>query len=956
MSAQIPLDLLTDEQIAIMLASPAEWSKVCILIENKEKELIPFNPNAMQVQMSAVYETMQALGRPTRIIVLKPRQSGGSTFSTIMTIHHAKRYRARGVFMADDLGNSRNLYAMAERHCQTDALPWGVEYTTARGEIHFSNGSLLEQDTANNPKAGISATRQIAHMCLDGKTEVICPDGFIKQIMEIKVGDMVVTGTGTIAMVSAWSSQGQKSVLEVKAVGMPALRCTKEHKIQTKDGWKKAGDISKGDFVALPVRQITKNYESIILPTVVRSDYRCTRKSKASGSQLPLTHEIGFVFGYYLAEGHISQCEIKGIKYPRSLVFTRHRNEKAYTDRVAIALQDFTTSHYTAQRKNCLTDHVEFYGSSLVRLFLSHCGRTCNKHVPGIFWEYGRDFCLGVLLGYLSGDGSKYPKSYENLRQQVTISATTISDSIAFQMRDLSLSLGFGMPSLYRKKGGNLWGRNCKPAWIILWSGKPAVELRKLLGFSWRDPKKVYKPKYQIEENICWSPVLSVKPDGIADVFDIEVDHPDHSYRTASFNVSNSEVCKYPNDGVRDSYTTITNMMASLNKEGKNSLAILESTPDTPAGYFYDQWQKAVTLDEFMAGNEGNGWVKVFTPWHEFESHRTEITEGQRADILATLNEMERDGVRKYGWTPEQIAWRRMTLQTDCGGDERMFSVHYPADELTCWLSAGSPRFDMDGVNAIEQVGASQMVPQYGWLTGEDSTMVWSARAENEAGLVIYEQPLDGHRYLLTIDPATGARNTRGADPDCHGFRVLRAGYRDELGRAHPIKVVMAAKHPCRWDIDVLAKVAIRVCKYYGGCLIVPERNMGLALIEYLRNAGVPLYQDEVIDHLTSKTKSIIGWETNRENRVRCIERLATLIRESSLDAPKILLDPWTIEELKTFVRDTKGHAAAAPGKHDDNVMAVAIGVTCMESATTLLPLVRKSRKPIDYNRWKHVK
>lgn len=581
MSAQIPLDLLTDEQIAIMLASPAEWSKVCILIENKEKELIPFNPNAMQVQMSAVYETMQALGRPTRIIVLKPRQSGGSTFSTIMTIHHAKRYRARGVFMADDLGNSRNLYAMAERHCQTDAFPWGVEYTTARGEIIFSNGSLLEQDTANNPKAGISATRQIAHM---------------------------------------------------------------------------------------------------------------------------------------------------------------------------------------------------------------------------------------------------------------------------------------------------------------------------------------------------------------------------------------SEVCKYPNDGVRDSYTTITNMMASLNKEGKNSLAILESTPDTPAGYFYDQWQKAVTLDEFMSGNEGNGWVKVFTPWHAFESHRMEITEGQRADILTTLNEVERDGVKKYGWTPEQIAWRRMTLQTDCGGDERMFSVHYPADELTCWLSAGSPRFDMDGVNAIEQVGVSQMVPQYGWLTGEDSTMVWSARAENEAGLIMYEQPLDGHRYLLAIDPATGARNTRGADPDCHGFRVLRAGYRDELGRAHPIKVVMAAKHPCRWDIDVLAKVAIRVCKYYGGCLIVPERNMGLALIEYLRNGGVPLYQDEVIDHLTSKTKSIIGWETNRENRVRCIERLATLIRESSLDSPKILLDPWTIEELKTFVRDAKGHAAAAPGKHDDNVMAVAIGVTCMESATTLMPLVRRKGKPRDYDNWKHVK
>ena len=575
-----PASIFTPEVSDLIVSSPLEWGRFCVLIENKQKEMVTFDPNVLQERMSEVYETMQELGIPTRMLVLKPRQSGGSTFATMITVHHCKRHHARAVMMADDYGNSKNLYRMACRHCDTDAFPWGVSNVQARGEIAFSNGSDVAQDTAQQPKAGISATRQVAHL---------------------------------------------------------------------------------------------------------------------------------------------------------------------------------------------------------------------------------------------------------------------------------------------------------------------------------------------------------------------------------------SEVAKYPSDGVRDAYTTIANMMASLNKKGPNSVAILETTPESASGFFYDQWIKAVSLDEYLEGKQGNGWIKVFAAWHEFEDHKVDVSPGQAEDIMASLTVREKRGVAKYGWTPEQIAWRRMALQ-ECGGDEQQLDIHYPEDPESCFASSGRPRFDMDGMLALQNIAKSHMRPQFGTFAHNNGVVSWSPRAENEASLAMFEEPREGCRYLLGADSATGATYTRGSDPDSHSAKVFRAGYRDEDGRSFPPREVCTLVYPCRLDIDIVANLVERMCLYYGKCLIVPERNMGIALIEALNKLNLPIYQEETIDMITSKTSHLLGWETNKESKRRCVERLAALIRDSTSSDPKILLSEQTLAECRTFVVDAKGGCAAQSGKHDDQVLCTAISMTCIESATTLQPLVRRRREPADRHLWKPAK
>jgi hypothetical protein len=258
---------------------------------------------------------------------------------------------------------------------------------------------------------------------------------------------------------------------------------------------------------------------------------------------------------------------------------------------------------------------------------------------------------------------------------------------------------------------------------------------------------------------------------------------------------------------------------------------------------------------------------------------------------------------------------------------------------------------------ALQVLSRSEMRPSYGFLgmLGSTGGVVWEERSQGEANLWKYEDPMEGCRYLIAVDCATGAAYTRGADHDRHGVVAMRAGYRNEHGQSFPPKVVMTTRQPCRWDIDVLAKFVTRMSIHYGKCLVVPERNMGIALIEQLKDAGVMLYQEEVVDHLTSKTKQIFGWETNKENRNRCINRLAALIRQTSTMDPALLLPAEFVDECKTFVIDAKGHAAAAAGRHDDLVMATAIAVTCLESATTMRAFIRKSRGPADRSNWKAV-
>jgi hypothetical protein len=54
--------------------------------------------------------------------------------------------------------------------------------------------------------------------------------------------------------------------------------------------------------------------------------------------------------------------------------------------------------------------------------------------------------------------------------------------------------------------------------------------------------------------------------------------------------------------------------------------------------------------------------------------------------------------------------------------------------------------------------------------------------------------------------------------------------------------------------------------------------------------------------------------------------------------------DLGIVQELETFVRDKKGKYLAASGKHDDDVLCLAMGLHLIEHAVTYRMQVRRRR------------
>lgn len=397
-----------------------------------------------------------------------------------------------------------------------------------------------------------------------------------------------------------------------------------------------------------------------------------------------------------------------------------------------------------------------------------------------------------------------------------------------------------------------------------------------------------------------------------------------------------SEVAHWASDGVR-SADVILNGLLNCVPYLADTLVIMESTPNGAAGAFYERYQNAIPLDDFLNGkNPDGGYVRIFSPWYEFSDSEDKLDPPAVSHLEATLTQEEEEIMKRYGLRLGHISYRRRTIATECQGDSRLFDQEYPSNEEDCWLSSGRLRFDGQGMaNIRKQVAAAR--PDRGMIDAQDNGMTWRSTDANEGVFTIWEQPRPGCSYIMPVDVMTGSQAS-GKDPDCHSALVLRAPYVSG-GVERKAAVVARISAPARFDLDVLADFSVRLSSYYGGCLIVPEVNgPGLALIELLRQyPAVSIYKRQAFDQLTNRTSEKLGWQTSdgagrTGNRSMLIEKLAAAIRENSLEIPCHAI----LDQLRSFIVNERGKAEALPGKHDDDVMSLAIGLFCITGATTL--------------------
>jgi len=288
----------------------------------------------------------------------------------------------------------------------------------------------------------------------------------------------------------------------------------------------------------------------------------------------------------------------------------------------------------------------------------------------------------------------------------------------------------------------------------------------------------------------------------------------------------------------------------------------------------------------------------------------------------------------------EQLAWRRWAIEAECEKDKNIFDRDYPHSWQDAFMKSGNLRFNPSGLSVLRKRLAKQRSTP-GIFEETERRLSFRPTERNEAQCIIMEKPLAGRRYLLAVDPMTGASQTSGEEPDYHGAFVLRAGYWDESGKW--VRPCTAARIvPCRWDIDVLERAVWQLARYYGpasGCMIAIEMNMDRGLTELLKQRSANLYQRQIFNQREMKISDALGFQTNERTREALIETLAKAIREWDKPGEGIdILDEHALEQCENFIKNEKGFSRAAEGFHDDDVLAVALGLHLISNGTPYWP------------------
>ena len=431
-----------------------------------------------------------------------------------------------------------------------------------------------------------------------------------------------------------------------------------------------------------------------------------------------------------------------------------------------------------------------------------------------------------------------------------------------------------------------------------------------------------------------------------------------------------SEAAHFPTDGVRDAKRL---MLATLNTVPKTagSIVIAESTAAGCAGWFYERWNAAKwpEYDDYWKqweSNQGDGdpeevWLRVFAAWFEIPRNAMDVTPAEAKEIMGSLTRREKAGVARYGWTAEQIKWRRWTVRNDFGGDENKMDQEYPEDPQSAFLSTGSPAFSRESLDALRAMSA-RAVWRLGVLEAQgasfedvvqgkgmrDVAIYFRTTPEEEAWCAILEEPRDGCHYLAVADPASMKDVSDGDnDLDSTSILVLRRGYfeerTDEQRVWHRTRVVARIRkaimqgHP---PANITSYIMALLCRWYGNPPLVVETNKGEWVVLAARNAGLNLYEQRTIDRVTNKATGVLGFCQTVETRHTIVVGLQSAVHGTERDRggvktwePEIEVEcPGIVEEMGTFVL-SKGRYEAAPGKHDDDVLALAMGLFCIEAA-----------------------
>ena len=230
---------------------------------------------------------------------------------------------------------------------------------------------------------------------------------------------------------------------------------------------------------------------------------------------------------------------------------------------------------------------------------------------------------------------------------------------------------------------------------------------------------------------------------------------------------------------------------------------------------------------------------------------------------------------------------------------------YYDVYCLGMWGVYGKTVFDAHKINArlaqdLTPIRTGQFLYDY------DGINISNIRWEDDQNgyISIYQDPKQGHPYVVGGD-------TAGEGSDSFTGQCI-----DNVTGEQ----VATLRH--QFDEDLYARQMYCLGMHYNAALLAIEVNFSTYPTKELQRLCYPkMFVRQQEDSYTGKMQQAFGFKTTQVTRPVIISGLVQIVR----DAPELVSDRATLNEMLTFVRNQKGRPEAQQGAHDDLIMGLAI-------------------------------
>lgn len=322
-------------------------------------------------------------------------------------------------------------------------------------------------------------------------------------------------------------------------------------------------------------------------------------------------------------------------------------------------------------------------------------------------------------------------------------------------------------------------------------------------------------------------------------------------------------------------------------------------------------------FNDYQTMWESGEHINCFYEWWRTAEYRTKFPSE------SVRQKFEENTYKKSGWIWDRLRWLRDEIQLEAEQlywyykkykgyiDKNMLKQEYPCTPDEAFLVSGTPVFDTEKIIArlaelknIFKKPLKKGIFEYDYDGMKITNIRWVSDRNGPINLYRLPNTPVVTKYCIGGD-------TAGEGSDYFTAHVLDARTGEQ---------VATMKH--QFDPDQYTKQMYCLGMYYKYALIGIETNFDTYPVRELERLGyVNQYVRENLDDYTSKTVKSFGFKTTSLTRPTIISNLIEIVREHT----NLINDEDTLRELLTIVKNKKGRIEAPEGKHDDQMMGLAI-------------------------------